>query len=461
MKKKIIFLIIILLIKIIFLNQNAFCQDVLGQRISTDEFLPCKMDFNTAIKYSLEHNNNIRALKKNLSATERDIGIERSVMLPKLRFNENFTATNNPTDALSYKLNQARATPADLTIDTLNHPPTVTNFLTTGVLEQRLWDRKAMIEIKMAKKEYSANGYAFLRKQEELVHQVAQAYLKVSTDKEYIVVDEQSINDTKAHYKVAEERYKKNPGLSADYLRAKTAIQEKEERLIIAQRTLKVDERRLGLLLGLEASVEPATPVPNIQFQDMDYYKCFSVYRNDIKAMELRVENSRNNVQANQADWYPTLSALGSYSFYNSNYPFGGSGSNYLAGAFFRWEPLDGNKRKYEILKAKDKEAEIKEYLEGLKKTVAFKVYEYYTNILEHQRNLELAIMVEKEAVEDVKRVEQLWRASKVPYVSLIDAQRNLDEARLNIVKEQFDLKANLITLSYESGIIYQELGLK
>lgn len=461
MKKKIIFVIIIFLIKVVILTQIVYGQEVLGQRVSTEEFLPTQMDFNTVIKYSLEHNNNIRAMRNGLSATERDIGIERSVMLPKLRFNENFTSTNNPTDALSYKLNQARTTPADLTIDTLNHPGTVTNFLTSGILEQRILDPKAIIEIRMAKKEYSANGYAFLRKQEELVHQVAQAYLKVSADKDYIIVDIQSINDTKAHYKVAEERYKKNTGLNADYLRAKTAVQEKEERLIIAQRNLKVDERRLGLLLGLETSIEPATPVPDIQFQDINYYKKFSIYRNDIKAMELRVENSKNNVKANQADWYPTLTALGSYSFYNSNYPFGGSGSNYLAGAFLRWEPLDGNKRKYEILKAKDKEAEAKEYLEGLKKTVSFKVYEYYTNVEEHLRNLELAIRVEKEAVEDVKRVEQLWRGSKLPYVSLIDAQRNLDEARINIVKEQFNLKEDLITLSCESGIIFHELGLR
>lgn len=461
MKKKILILLIIFIIKIVFLSQNSFGQDVLGQRVSTDEFLPKKMDFSSAIKYSLENNNNIRAMRNGLSATERNIGIERSIMLPKLRFNEEFISTNNPTDALSYKLNQARVTANDLAVNTLNNPGTVTNFLTAGVLEQRIIDRKAMIQIKIAKKEYSANGYTYLRKQEELVHQVAHAYLKVSTDHEYIRVDEQSVKDTEGHFNIAEGRYKKNAVLISDVLRAKTAIQEKEERLIAAKRNLNVDRRRLGLLLGLEDSVEGSNPVPDIELHDINYYKKFSIYRNDIKAMELKVENSKNNIQAAQADWYPTFTALGSYNFYNSNFPFGGQGSNYTAGAFFKWELLDGNKRKYEILRAKDREAEAKEYLEALKKTVSFKVYEFYSNVEEHQKNLQLAIEVQKGAEEDVKRVEQLWMNSQLPYVSLIDAQKNLDEARINIVKEQFNLKEDLITLICESGIIYQELGLR
>ena len=171
MKKTVVILILILI----------FNLGICSQRASCEEFLPNKMDFYDALKYSLEHNNNIRAMRKSLSATERDIGIERSLLMPKIRFHENFSSTNNPTDALAYKLNQARTTANDLTLGTLNYPGSVTNFLTSGVVEQPLYDRKAMIAIKRAKKEYSANGYFYMRKQEELINQVAQVYLSVST----------------------------------------------------------------------------------------------------------------------------------------------------------------------------------------------------------------------------------------------------------------------------------------
>lgn len=457
MNKKIAIFTLILFFNLCFLTQIVFAEETLQCRTEGMG----KMGFYDAVKFSLENNNDIRALRKNLSATERDIGIERSLLMPKVTFIEGFTSTNNPTDALSLKLNQARANAGDLTLGTLNNPGTVTNFLTSGILAQPIYDRKSMMAIRLAKKEYSANGYAYLRRQEELVEQVAQAYLAVSTDEDYIKVAELALKDAKRHLKTAEDRQKNNSVTSSDILRVKTAVDEKEQKLNSAQRDLKVAKRKLGLLLGLEEAVEISSTVPEIKLQDLDYYRDFAVYRNDIKATEIRVQKAKTKIQSAQADWYPTLNALASYSAYNSSYPFGAQGSNYTAGAIFRWELFDGNKRKYEILKAKDKEAEIKEYLEGLKKTVDFNVYEYYQNVEEHQKNLEFAIAAQKSAEEDTKIIEKRWQDGLVPIVELSDAQAHLNDARYNVIISQFGLTEDLINLIYESGIICQELSPK
>lgn len=466
MNKRIILILIIFALNASLFNkggltQSALGQDVLGETVSTNEFLPNKMDLASAVKYSLKHNNNIRAMRNALSATERDIGIERSDMLPKLKAYENFTVTNNPVEAFTIKLNQTRATPADLAFGRLDFPGATTNFLTSGVIEQRILDPKAMIEIRMAQKAYSANGYFYLRKQEELVHQVAQAYLKVNTDQEYVEVAKLGIKDAKEHVGIAEERFKNKGGLDSDVSRAKSALAVREQRLVAAKRNLDVAKRGLGLLLGLETPVDTSAPIPDMQLKDINFYKKYSVYRNDIKATEIKVENAKNNVKHAQADWSPTLNAIASYNLYNSSYPFGAQGSNYIAAAFLKWEPFDGNKRKYEILKAKDKEAEAKEYLEEIKKTVNFKVYEMYSNVEEHQKNLEFAIAGKKEAEEADVLIEKRWSESQLPFVSIIDAQDALDKARIDVVKNKFDLQEDLITLSYESGIIYQELTLK
>lgn len=456
-----IFLLSLIFFGLISVGQFSYAQDVLQQEVSTDATLPNQMNFPDAIIYSLNNNNTIRAMRKHLSSTERDIGITRSDMLPHLKFNENFAATNNPTDTLSFILNQARVTANDLAVDTLNHPNSVTNFLTQGVLEQRILDRKAIIEIRIARKAYSANGFAFLRKQEELVNTVAQAYLKVSTNQEYVKVAELAVSDTTSHLKYIESRKSNNPEYDSDAKRARSALAAREQNLVTAKMNLDISKRNLGLQLGLESSVDVTNTIPEIQLQDMDFYQKVAVYRNDIKASEIRVENAKNNIKSAQAEWFPTLTALGAYNFYNANYPFGGSGTNYLAAAFFKWEILDGNKRKYEILKAKDLEGEAREYLDWLKKTVNFRVYEVYSNVVEHQKNMTLSIESLKQAQEDIKLVEKRWEAHELPYVALIDAQVNLDRARENLVRNRFDLKEDLITLGYESGIIYEVLGLR
>lgn len=441
----------VLILVVIFMSQNVLAEELVQD----------KMDFFAAVKYSLLNNNNIRAMRDNLSATEKDIGIARSVMLPKLVFNEDFTSTNNPTQALSYRLNQARATAEDLAVDTLNHPNSVPNFLTAGTIEQRFFDRKAMIAIKMAKKEYSANGYVYIRKQEELVNQVAQACLKVHTDKDVIDVMELGLKDAKGHLEIAQGMFNKKAAPESDVLRAKSAVDQREQKLVSAKRALEVSKRNLGLLLGLETSIELSGSVPDIKLNDIDYYKNFAPYRSDIKAMEIRVQNAKNNISSAQSEWFPTLTALGSYNFYNANYPFGGTGSNYFTGAFFRWEIFDGNKRKYDIAKAKDKEAEAKEYLIGLRKSVNFRIFEVYSEVGEHQRNLELAISAKKSAKESHDLIEEKWSKGLETFQLVIDTQEEVDRTRLNLVKNQFDLKEDLITLTYESGIIYQELNIK
>lgn len=461
MKKELILLLIIFLFSFIGFRQEVYSQDVLGQTVSTSEFLPNSMDLSSALKYSLENNNNIRAMKNGLSATERDIGITRSAMMPKLVVNENFMVTNNPIEAFSIKLNQTRATAGDLAFGTLDYPGATTNFLTSGVIEQKLFDRRALIAIKMAKKEYSANGYVYLRKQEEIANQVSQAFLKIIMEQELLEVAHQSLDAAQKHFEIAQEHYKNKTGTTADILRLKSAIDQKQEIIVLIQKNLDIAKRKLGLLLGLECSIGIIGTIPDIMLQDIDYYKSFSIYRNDIKAMEIRMENAKNNIKYEQAEFYPTLNAIASYNFYNRQYPFGGQGNNYIAGAYCRWELFDGNRRKYAVLKAKDKEAEIKEYLEGLRKTVSFSVYEVYSNVQAHQKNLELAMLALKAAEEDTQLVEKRWKASQIPFVALIDAQKNLNEARENVVKNRFDLKEDLLNLAFESGIIFQELGLK
>lgn len=444
----------------LFISVIFFLNLSLGGCAFSNESVQNKMGFYDAILYAIENNNDLKAMKKNLSATERNIGISKSSMMPKVVFKEDFTVTNNPIEAFAIKLNQTRATTGDLSFGTLDYPGATTNFLTAGIVQQTIFDKKALVAIKMAKTEYSANGYIYLRKQEELVNQVGQAYLNVNTARITVEALEQSLADANEYLKVAKIKYQKKSGPYADVLRAKTEVDETQQKLTSAQKNWDIAKRKLGLLLGIEDSVEASQFVPYIRLLDSDYYKEFCLYRNDIKAAEIRVENAKNNIKLAQAEWYPTLNAVASYNLYGKNYPFGADGSNYIVGAMFRWELFDGNKRRYEILKAKDTAAEAKELLNGFKKAVNFRVYEVYSHVEEQRKNLELAIATQKLAHEHIKLVFTDWKNSRSPFVDLIDARSNLEGAVMNTIKTQNDLKAALLDLNFESGIIFRELGI-
>lgn len=124
------------------------------------------------------------------------------------------------------------------------------------------------------------------------------------------------------------------------------------------------------------------------------------------------------------------------------------------------WDVFDGMKRNYETKKANNKVKEAQFYLESLKNAIDFKVFEAFASVQEANKNYELAQIALTSAEEGNRLVTKRWQASLSPFVDVLDSQTNLDRARANVVKSCNDLKAQLITLYFESGVLKQELAL-
>lgn len=446
--------LLLAVLTILIIGTNAFAENINIQEHS--------LDFKEAIVIALENNQELMGMKAALSASEKDIGISRSYLLPKIRVGEDFVTTNNPAQVFALKLNQTRLTSADFSgaPASFNSPGNITNFLTYGLIEIPVFNKQSLVALKMAKTQYSANGYVYMRKQEELIKNVAQNYLQIGTAQEYVKAAQQGLKDANEHLRIANIRYKSELGLYSDVLRAKTEVSEAEQRLISAQKNLNVAKRSLGFLLGTKKSIEISNVTPVLDLKTIDYYKSYMPQRNDLKALEINVENAKNGVRLTQADWFPSLNLNASYNLYNNSYPFGAEGNNYIAGAFLRWDLFDGAKRNYASRKAKDQVREVEFYTESLKNAIDFKVFEAFASVQEANKNFELAQITLQWAEEGNRLITKRWQASLSPFVDVLDSQTNLDRARANLVKSNNDLKAQLITLYFESGVLREELKL-
>lgn len=430
---------------------------------ASDSYAEEKLQFNDAIKYALMNNNELRAMKNSLSAQQREIGIARSNLMPHIKFDEVFISTNNPAVDFALRINQRRFTSADLAgaPDTFNNPSVINNFLTAVTLEQPIYYRKSFVGLDMAKKEYSAQVYAFYRKQEEVAFNVSKTYLSAISAQEYVNVEQKSVFESREHLRIAQAKFKTGLGLYSDVLRASTAVTKAEQNFISANKNLNITKRALGLLLGKQTSVEVSPATPQICLKKIDYTNTAIASRNDIKALEAKVENAKNGVKFAAADYFPTVSGFGSYQLYDHRAPFAAEGHNYIAGAAVKWEIFDGLKTKNEKLQAKDRVAEVQEYLEGFKNQITYKIYESCQNVEEAQKNLELANSALKTAEEGKRLVLKRWENSLSPMVDLLDAQLNLDKARADVIKTANDYKIALLSLSFESGILFKDLGIE
>lgn len=453
MRKYFVFLIFFLMIS------PAFAQGELKQEIKPSGSLSMK----EAISCALLNNNELKALRNSLSAQQREIGIAKSYLMPRVKFEEMFVNTNNPALDFALRINQRRFTSGDLNNapGSFNKPDAINNFLTSVTLEQPIYYRKSFVGLDMAKKEYSAQTYAFFRKQEEVAFNVSKTYLSAMTAQEYVKVAQKAVFDSKEHLRIAQVRYKTGLGLYSDVLRTSTAVTEAQQNLISANKNLSLSKRALGLLLGKQTSVDINSVVPQLSIKNIDYANTAIASRNDVKSLEEKVENARNGIKFAESDYFPTVAGFGSYQLYDSRAPFAAEGHNYVAGAAVKWEVFDGLKSKNEKLQAKDRVAEAQEYLEGFKNQITYKIYESCQNVEEAQKNLELANSSLITAEEGKRLVLKRWESSLSPMVDLLDAQINLDKTRADVVKTTNDYKVALISLSFESGILFKDLGIE
>lgn len=414
-----------------------------------------------AVRLALQNNHEVLAFGKSLDATKEDIGIARSYLLPKITFEERFMRTNNSTYAFMAKLNQERFAMEDFAIDSLNNPKAVNDFQTSLSFEQPLFVRKVNIGLDMAKTEHSAKIEEHARKKEEIILKVTQTYLMLRTAKEYVKVAEKAVEDAKEHKRIAELRYNAGLGLYSDTLRASTAVTDAEQKHVSAKKNLNIAKRALGLLLGMTESVDATGDVPEIAIMPVDYYTVASLLRKDIKALETRYENAKNNVKLAESGYFPIIGIGGSYQLNDHNKPFGSEGQSYQVMAFLRWELFDGTKREHERAKAKHQIAETEEYLNMLKKAVSFRVYEAFLNVEEASKNAELSKEAMKTAEEGKRLVKVRYENALSPIVDLLDSQVSLDHARAALIARENEYRTAIATLAFESGTILKDLKIE
>lgn len=414
-----------------------------------------------AIEAALRDNHSLKAVSASVEASGEDVGRARSYLLPRLTFEERFSRTTNPTYAFMSKLNQERFAASDFAITSLNDPDETDDFQTSVSFEQALFSEKARIGLKMAKEEASAQRESLKRKREEVALDTIKAFLDITTAREFVDVAKKGLEDAKVHERLAETRFNADMGLYSDVLRAKTYAAESAQRLVSAEKNLKLAKRGLGLLLGLESGADIGGEVTELKVAPLDQYSASALERSDLRAMRIRKSNAENNLSLARSEYLPMVGVGGAYYMNDHETPFGSEGTSWQAAAFLRWNIFDGGLREHEASKARLQAIEAAEHLNGMKKAVQFRVYEAYLAHEEAMKNTELAEASLKAAEEGTRLVRIRYENSLSPFVDLLDAELALEAARAGLVMRKNELKTAQAALSFEGGTILKDLGIE
>ncbi|MCX7793476.1 MAG: TolC family protein [Thermodesulfovibrionales bacterium] len=410
-----------------------------------------------AIEIAIKENHHLRAAGMNLRATEEDISIARSYLLPQLRIEERFMRTDNPAYVFSTKINQERFTPKDLmgAPGTFNNPEPISNFQTVLSVEMPIYVRRAWIGLEISKREYQTASKEFERKKEEIVFEVIRAYLGVRTAKEYVNVAKLGLENAEEHLRIAKKRAEAGLGLQSDVLRAEVGVADAKARLISAEKNLMIAKRALGLLMGLDESVDITDGIDfEHELLEESYYVERALQGKEIKAMELRYENAKRMVSLERSDYIPQIGIGAQYELDDPNTPFGSEGKSWQVMAFLRWDIFSGWRTRAATKKAEYKLKEAGEYLDGLKKSVKFRVHETYSSVLEARANLELARSALEAAQEGRRLIKIRYENNLARIVDLLDSQTALDNARAQLVHKEGSYYEAIARLLFVSNMM-------
>jgi outer membrane protein TolC len=402
----------------------------------------------------MKDNPELRAMESALEARRLEVGAARSHLLPHISVEERFMRTNNPMYAFGSKLNQSRITASDFNPAFLNEPKDIEDYQTSVTVEQALFAPEAFVGLRMAKREADASGSDLQRKKEEVALNVIKAYLNIITARNYLEVAGKGLLDASEHHRIAEARHRAGLGLYSDTLRTDVAVRQAEENLLRADKGMKLAGRMLSLLMGLEGPVTTGEAEPGFDVLSLDESLAAALKRHDLMAMETRVDNAGDNIKLAGAKYLPVLGAGGAWQLNSGEAAFGSDAESYSVMAFLKWDFYDGGLRKAQRQKAIAQKSEAEAYLEGLKKQVAFRVYEAHLELEEAQSGLELAEARLKLAGESQRLIKSRYENSLTTVVELMDAQSALNASRAAVVEKHNNYSVAAAELMYQSGII-------
>lgn len=415
------------------------------------------LTFKQAVHIALKDNPAMKSSGWALKAQEQDVYGAKGNLYPKIWAEEKLMRTNNPTYSFMAKLNQENFTQNDFLIDSLNNPADTTDFQASINFEQPLFAPGVYAGIGMAGKELEAKKAEHKIEKEGVALNVIKAANMIRTAREYVNMARKGMEEATEHKRLAVLRYDAGLTLYSDVLRAEVAVKKAEAAAVRSESDLEVAKRTLGLVLGRTEPVDITEDRPLFPLNDLSVYLDASRSREDLRAMKLRRESSKQAVKKERSVFIPEAGIAGSYFLNDESSPFSPDAENYMLVGFVRWNLFD-NSAFHKIKKAKAMAYQAEENLSGMEKNINFLVNKAYARVKEKMQNLSLAAASLNEAEEGLRLVSLRYENSLTPMVDLLDMQATLDGVRAELVSAENEYHNALADLYYQSGILLRTI---
>jgi outer membrane protein TolC len=410
-----------------------------------------------AVALALETNQLVKAADLGVQAAEAQTRVAFSGYLPKVSFDYNITRGNNPVYVFGTLLTQGRFTAANFALSSLNYPTPLTNFQNRFSLNQSLFDfgrtRKAVTRSRVGR---DLSETELEKTRQDLIFRVFKSYFETLLAQEMVLVAEDAKKSAAADRKKAEALFEAGLAVESDLLSVQVHHAAQSEELVKARNQLNLASSNLNFEMGvpLSGSYELVKPQGPYQAENSDLASLQELaleLRPDFKQAQLASRSSELGVQSAKADFWPTVSAFGTWETDSENFASNGS-NNWVAGVNVHFNLFNGRADKAHLEENRLRQRRSSAMQDHLAQAVRLQVQKAHLDLETAGQRIEVNQQATRQAEESLRIIRNRYEAGLTTVTDLLRAESAVTQARTNFLRALFDQRVSAANLELQTG---------
>lgn len=400
----------------------------------------------SAIKMALARNERALTANQEFSAAEARVARARAYFLPTL--NTTGTYTRRPFEV--------KRTVSETQIVIQKYDA----LAGVAALNLTIFDARSIPAMRQATSDRNAARYAASETKRQLAFEVSNAYIMALSVDQLVVASHRRFEYAGQALDAARARYAAGLVSVNDVTRAELEHATAEMGITQAKGLVETTYLELGFLLDdsaagekelqipeflLEASLERAAPVEDLIVQAQER-------RLDLNAQRWRAKAQHALMLEPLLKWVPSLSFTGQYRYTNEA-GFTGRSTNWNVGLTMSWMVFDGFSRNAEYSERKAlasiADLNVKSSLRG----VELDVRDALASLSNQKATLKQARVAHEVAQKNAAQITELYRQGLSTALEVADANVQLFEAEVQLVRERYGLGIAFLNLEAALGL--------
>ena len=390
---------------------------------------PIELSLQDSIDYALKNNPSIQIASEDKKKSELSVGETKAGKMPTVSLGSGYTYQGNSDD------------------DSFNNSlrmnwPLYSGGRTEAQIEQaKLGVRTADLNVEKSK--------------QQLILDATSNYYSVLETKNMRAVNEESVNNLKAHLDIVQAKYQEGVAAKSEVLRAEVEVANADQNLIKAQNQYELAVSDLLTTMNMDAGTELELKGELAYQADTrtleEAISLAKQNRPEMAQAQISVDSAQKSIEIAESNKRPTVSLSASTGWNDRLLPT--DDTNWSVGASASWNIFDAGVTKSKVSQAESSVAKAKLQVEQTTDSIEQEVRQSYLNMKEAEKRLNTTEVTVNKANEDLYIALETYRAGVSTNLDVFDAQLALTQAKTNHVQALYDYNVNKAKLDKAMGV--------